>query len=359
MKKLVVAIILSVILVTPLMGTTSIISNDEKECCIEDYVCEIADSLYKTTGDCLVAVNYLDSIIEKSNITDTISILNHQINYFVESGLIKDALDRFPKLLICTQNIRGENHPTYGDFKQYQADLYFSLDSIDLAIKACKEALDIYNNTKIYLMGRNDNNPLIFYCYLSLAKYNGLSQNYETALKYIHKADSIGNLCFDKYDFEFSRLKYIQGNIFAENGLHNEALEYLKKSLEICRTNNISGVPLIERLSSLFHTYIKLKDYHSAIKCNDESLAISRKLELYDYILAALEEKLVVTTYTQEERIVDSLIQDITNEISNYPFEVDKGYLINIYETVARHYFQNDKFIDAKKIYQKNTTFIH
>ena len=118
MKKLVVAIILSVILVTPLMGTTSIISNDEKECCIEDYVCEIADSLYKTTGDCLVAVNYLDSIIEKSNITDTISILNHQINYFVESGLIKDALDRFPKLLICTQNIRGENHPTYGDFKQ-------------------------------------------------------------------------------------------------------------------------------------------------------------------------------------------------------------------------------------------------
>ena len=354
MKKLVVAIILSLILVTPLMGTTSIISSNEKECCIEDYVCEIADSLYKTTGDCLVAVNYLDSIIEKSNITDTISILNHQINYFVESGLIKDALDRFPKLLICTQNIRGKSHPTYGDFKQYQAKLYFSLDSIDLAIEACKEALDIYNKTKIYLMGRNDNNPLIFDCYLSLAKYNGLSQNYETALKYIHKADSIGNLCFDKYDFEFSRLKYIQGNIYAENGLHNEALEYLKKSLEICRTNNISGEPLMDRLSSLFHTYIKLKDYQNAIKCNEESLAISRKLELYDYILAALEEKLVVTTYTQEERIVDSLIQDITNEISNYPFEVDKGYLINIYETVARHYFQNDEFIAAKK-YTKKT----
>ena len=113
----------------------------------------------------------------------------------------------------------------------------------------------------------------------------------------------------------------------------------------------------MDRLSSLFHTYIKLKDYQNARKCNEESLTISRKLELYDYILVALEEKLVVATYTQDERIVDALIQDITNEISNYPFEVDKGYLINIYETVARHYFQNDEFIAAKKYTKKHYNY--
>lgn len=317
----------------------------------------MADSLFNSSDETELAINYIDSIINSGHY-EIAPLLERQINYLLIMGNFIKALDKNILLLEITNAELGNTHPVYALRKLQEAEIYFKLDSLSQAIESAQLALRIFENTEIYWEGRDDNNPSILDCQVALAKYYRLSNNFEEALLHIISADSIGKSCYAPDDFIISKIKFQYGLIDIALGNYESACNEFRESLDICEKNGINGSLRFSRMYALADALLKTGDYNSALKINKRITNEAGAYNDFNNLLLALGGQ--VEIYINERLKSDILecIQIIEKIISDNEIQDANGFLIYYYTLAGDYFFNELHYQESIDLYRKSRNLI-
>jgi tetratricopeptide (TPR) repeat protein len=221
----------------------------------------------------------------KAELHDEIGDVLHRLgNLHATFAQYDEALECFAEVL-KTQRVTNKDELRIADLLFNMGNIYLEQGKPDISCQCLSESYDI---TKLAL--GEDSKELHSTMYLMGVALTNIS-DYESALKFLSHALSVlrskesneDQSAFDKA----ARGKTLRqiGTVYESIGDHAKAISSLQESVQILKTVRGEDLELSNALNSLGNLLRNVSDFHQAMDCYDQSLAI--RIELGDQVKIA------------------------------------------------------------------------